>query len=614
MRAYLLRSTNTLFQGSAMQGVRKAIIGMLLPVLVGIIGCGEKQQPAEQETLPDSAVGVVNGRVLKYDRYRADVNQAIEFERIIGGVQSVTPAVEKRIRDEVFAEWIESALLAIRLEDKGQPVTPADVADAVENNPPPVQVLQSPLFAGPDGSFNKQTYIKFFNTIQNRAVVGRIEQMTKLILQRERVQQEVVGDMALTEEEAKREYIKQHQRGKVSYLWLPFDRVDVEASAITEDMLWQYYQDHQAEFMYGPRRQVAFVVFEDKPSETMRKAALTRIDSLRLVLSKGAEFSELARKHSDDPTSRRGGSLGWIKRGWLMPELEEAAFSGKPGQLVGPVETRMGYHLVKVEDKRGAGPGEEVKASHILVAVNRTPSRAGDLQANAASFRDDASKMGLANAARMYSVKVDTLPAVDDSGVIPGFGYNRELADFLLSAPLGILSSPQRFRERYAVFQPVTDLEDGQIPFEEAQPELRERFIRQQQIARARALAADIHEEILRGVAMEEVARDRRMQVIRPRSWITRSTFASGLEGDSAFVASALSLHPRGVSEPLKYADGVVIVRLDRLEDPAPRNWEQEKEMFRERLLQQKQQQAYGTWLSTQRSNANIKDLRARFE
>lgn len=82
---------------------------------------------------------------------------------------------------------------------------------------------------------------------------------------------------------------------------------------------------------------------------------------LRAQIDGGADFAVLAKEHSVDFTSAdRGGDLGWFAEGMMVGPFGEAAFSSKPGEVVGPVATRFGYHVILVEDKRDAVPFEDV--------------------------------------------------------------------------------------------------------------------------------------------------------------------------------------------------------------------------------------------------------------
>ena len=69
-------------------------------------------------------------------------------------------------------------------------------------------------------------------------------------------------------------------------------------------------------------------------------------------ISAGESFSELAQEHSECPSGKRGGELGWFGRGRMVREFENAAFDGEKGSVVGPVKTQFGWHLIKVLEKR----------------------------------------------------------------------------------------------------------------------------------------------------------------------------------------------------------------------------------------------------------------------
>ena len=64
----------------------------------------------------------------------------------------------------------------------------------------------------------------------------------------------------------------------------------------------------------------------------------------------GKRFEDVARERSLCPSRKRGGSLGWFGRGQMVKEFETAAFSGKKGQILGPVKTQFGFHLIRVDD------------------------------------------------------------------------------------------------------------------------------------------------------------------------------------------------------------------------------------------------------------------------
>jgi len=66
----------------------------------------------------------------------------------------------------------------------------------------------------------------------------------------------------------------------------------------------------------------------------------------------GADFAQLARKHSQDPSADKGGDIGYIKKGELLPALEKVLFQLKERGSSPVIETRRGFHILKVEEKR----------------------------------------------------------------------------------------------------------------------------------------------------------------------------------------------------------------------------------------------------------------------
>ena len=78
-------------------------------------------------------------------------------------------------------------------------------------------------------------------------------------------------------------------------------------------------------------------------TETEALAILTYIRN-------GKSFEEMAKERSSCPSRKRGGSLGWFTRGKMVKEFENAAFSGKKGDIVGPIKTQFGWHLIKIND------------------------------------------------------------------------------------------------------------------------------------------------------------------------------------------------------------------------------------------------------------------------
>jgi peptidyl-prolyl cis-trans isomerase SurA len=133
----------------------------------------------------------------------------------------------------------------------------------------------------------------------------------------------------------------------------------------TPKQIKRYYYDHQKEY-WQPRqpfvRHILFIVDENASPEK-RQLKKIKINEILRQIRAGNDFSEMAIKYSEDVTASSGGEIGLLKKGILVPEFEEVAFSLKPGEISDVVESRYGYHIIKVDRviPGKAKPLDEVK-------------------------------------------------------------------------------------------------------------------------------------------------------------------------------------------------------------------------------------------------------------
>lgn len=123
----------------------------------------------------------------------------------------------------------------------------------------------------------------------------------------------------------------------------------------TEQELRELYAQNPALFTTEKNVRLGniFVAVPEGASTSRRASALTRISEALARVKAGEPFEQVAREVSEDEVARQGGVLGWVRRGFLPPELDVAAFSMKAGEVSTIIETESGFHLLRIYKVRG---------------------------------------------------------------------------------------------------------------------------------------------------------------------------------------------------------------------------------------------------------------------
>lgn len=120
----------------------------------------------------------------------------------------------------------------------------------------------------------------------------------------------------------------------------------------------KFYEENAAKFQGDEERRAShiLVTFGGKKDAAAKAEAKKKIDEILTEVKKSPEkFAELAKKYSQDPGSAvNGGDLGFVKRGLMVKPFEDALFGMSPGSISGPIETEFGYHIIKLNEVKGA--------------------------------------------------------------------------------------------------------------------------------------------------------------------------------------------------------------------------------------------------------------------
>jgi peptidyl-prolyl cis-trans isomerase SurA len=153
---------------------------------------------------------------------------------------------------------------------------------------------------------------------------------------------------------------------------------------VTSAEVRDFYQRYEDSLPAQPDAvKLAHLLLEVKASENTLDSAYLRALEVKKLLDEGGDFIALAQIYSDDGTASSGGDLGYVDRGTLFKEFEEPVFAMQKGQISEPFKTRLGYHIVKLEDKLP----DRIHARHILFRTNPSENDSRSAIALADSLR-----------------------------------------------------------------------------------------------------------------------------------------------------------------------------------------------------------------------------------
>ncbi|MBM4391318.1 MAG: peptidylprolyl isomerase [Deltaproteobacteria bacterium] len=174
--------------------------------------------------------------------------------------------------------------------------------------------------------------------------------------QMDQVKEQVITGELLYQESVK---LKLHEDAKVKTQLALAER-NALASALlertvearsTDEAIQKWYSEHEVQFA-RPQAKARHILVKDK----------AEADKILAEVKAGGDFAKIAiEKSTDKGSGKEGGDLGWFEKGRMVPEFGDAVFAAEKGALLGPIETKFGFHVIEVQDKRDAVPVDEVK-------------------------------------------------------------------------------------------------------------------------------------------------------------------------------------------------------------------------------------------------------------
>lgn len=284
-------------------------------------------------------------------------------------------------RASILAALISDRAISLEIASEYMNVSEADAINLVK---------QAPAFQR-DGKFSTEAYQQFLNSM------GKSDEQFVLELRRDLTRQMLLSAVSqttqasntvaqrihdlLTEERTIRTFeIKptaflksvsvtdaeaQSYYDQNKSLFAVPESVDIEYVVLSpesyknikasEDDIKTFYEQNLQRFSTPEERRASHILIAVNNEKTDADAKKEADEIYKQLQADPSKFAQLAKSKSADPGSaRQGGDLGFFQKGMMVPEFDNAVFSGKKGDLVAPVKTQFGYHIIKIVDVKPA--------------------------------------------------------------------------------------------------------------------------------------------------------------------------------------------------------------------------------------------------------------------
>jgi peptidyl-prolyl cis-trans isomerase D len=556
-----------------------------------------------------TAVAVVNGREIPYNVFIQRAQNEIQSQQQREG-RSLSQDDTRRIENSVFDQMVSEVLLDGEYRRRGIVVTDDEIREFARYAPPP-WILQAPELQT-EGRFDGDKYQRLLASPQARqtGLLAQLEQYYRSEIPREKLFDQVRTGVYAPDVELWRAWRDQNDSAQVSYLAFTPTVDPASAKAISDGDLRSYFDQHKADFESPGRAVLSVVTIPRTVTAADTAAAKAKAAQLREQIIKGAKFEDLAKTESADTLSgKNGGDLGKGGKGRFVAEFEKAAYALKPGELSEPVLSPFGFHIIRVDSRKG----DTLSVRHILIHIQASDSAATrvDREADAVSRAAASSEQGakLDTAAAKFGLKVAKVQAIEgEPAILNGMVVPSVSAWAFGGAKVGETSDLFDDDNGYYLARLDSLRAGGDPKFEDVKEDVRTRVAAMRAVDQimpaAQKAAATAASSSL------EAAAQQAGKTVEHTPMFTRSSLVPGLGQFTEAVGASVGLPAAAVSQPVKTPNGVYVIRVDKriLADSAA--WRAQKDAQRTTRLQQLRQQKIQMFLQDLRKSAKVDDRR----
>jgi peptidyl-prolyl cis-trans isomerase D len=334
--------------------------------------------------------------------------------------------------------------------------------------------------------------------------------------------------------------------------------------------------------------------------------ALKKADSLKKLIEGGKSFADLASTNSIDGSAKKGGELGTFGRGAMVGPFEDAAFSGKKGDLK-IVSTQFGVHIIEIEDTKGES--KVAKVAVVDVPLHASSETQTAVYSKAQGFLASLTKDNFAQQAAKSGIKKQTATDVNGTAAsVPGILSARDLVRWAFGAEKGDISDKVYIEgDQYVVAQLGQIKPKGTLSLDDVKKQIQPMVTNE---VKGKLLSAKLQSALNGSSTIDQVAQKAGTKALPIQNIVFANPVIPGSSAEYKLIGTIFGSQPNKLSKPIAGQQGVYVFVVNSFTNPPPLN---NAVRIKEQLAQALMQRANQGIFDALKDKANVKDYRSKF-
>jgi peptidyl-prolyl cis-trans isomerase D len=397
------------------------------------------------------------------------------------------------------------------------------------------------------------------------------------------------------------------EKRKIKYVVIDSAKLQ-SAAQVSPQELQAYYDQHRDEYRVPEQVNVRQILIktplpgaDGKVDQKGVDDAHKKADDVLKQLKAGAKFEDLAKKYSEDPSSKDGGSVGWIKRGGFpVPEVDKAAFSLSKGGTSDVINAGYAFVILRIDDKQDAHLKTlaEVKDQIEPILKQQKAQQAAESQASA--LLSQARAGGLDKAAAAKNLPVVATDFISSTDTLPGIGTAPQFTEAVFAAaeksPPDQIQVPQGF----AIFE-LEAIKPAATPtFEEIRSRVETEFKNERSGTLLTQKTQELSDRAKADHDLKKAAKELGA-TMKTSDFVLPDGQVPDIGSMSGAAAVAFTLKPGDISGPVDSGNTGAVLAILEKQAPTEADFAAKKDQIRDTLMQGKQSELFGLFMANLR-------------